>query len=79
MRCCTVGYRYNGRVLPADRTLTVVGEATDAMGKVAIRSGGSKKLWTSTRSREDLVASTRKAITVLLVLAGCSARAAWRC
>lgn len=57
----TIGYEYKEKILPMDRRLTVIGEANDKMGELAVRKSKDQKLTISTRSREEMVESAKKA------------------
>ena len=62
-----VGYHYSEKIIPLDRKLTVVGEASDKMEQVAIRKGDDQLL-ISTRSREEIVTSGRKSAKFLAIV-----------
>ena len=65
----TVGYRYEEWLLPVDRPIFVLGEASDAQGELVIRKPGAKgtSFLVSTRSEESLIQSADKAARWLVV------------
>ncbi len=63
-----VGYRYDEKIIPVDRKLTVVGEVSDKMEQVALRKGEDRMV-ISTRTREEIVGSGRKSAKFLSILA----------
>lgn len=62
----TLGYKYEERIFPLDRPVTVIGEVSDQMGEVALAKGAGK-LIVSTRTREELVGSAKKAARLFLI------------
>ena len=64
----TIGYRYQERVVPVDRPVFVLGEASDATGTLTIGAPAAKNppFLVSTRSEEELTRSAQKAARWLL-------------
>ena len=64
----TIGYRYQERVVPVDRPIFVLGEASDASGQLMIGRPAAKAppFLVSTRSEEELTRSALKAWRWLL-------------
>jgi hypothetical protein len=63
----TLGYKLEEQVFPLDRSVTVIGQVSDAMGEVAVSRGGGP-LIVSTRTREELLKGARATARLLLVL-----------
>jgi hypothetical protein len=66
----TLGYRYEEDILPLGRDMYILGEAVDAGGELALQRPDDKKkrFIISCKSEEELVRSTGKAITALLII-----------
>lgn len=60
----TLGYRFTEEVFPLDRQVTVIAEASDADGRLALRKGDMSFV-VSTRSRQELVGSAQTQAKVL--------------
>lgn len=56
----TIGYEYKEHIMPVGKRVTVIGEVTDKMGQIALRTGDKMKLSISTKSREEQLESARK-------------------
>ncbi len=65
----TIGYNYEESVIPLDRELYVIGEASDAGGALHIKkpSEKGKKFIVSTKSEEDLQRSIQGGMTATLI------------
>lgn len=65
----TLGYRFRESLLPLDRRVYVLGEASDFAGELSIRKSGDKgrRFIISLKSEDELVRSTRSTIQWLLV------------
>jgi len=64
----TLGYRFREKLLPLDRRVYVLGEASDASGELAIRAPREKgkRFIISLKSEEELIRSSRSTVRWLL-------------
>lgn len=65
----TLGYHYREEILPVDRPLTVVGEVSDAEGRLVAGKGGPVFL-VSTRTKREIIGSAEKTARITSVLSG---------
>ncbi|RPJ07523.1 MAG: E3 ubiquitin ligase, partial [Spirochaetaceae bacterium] len=65
----TLGYRYEEDVIPLEKNLYVMGEASDSQGELAIQKPSDKKnrFLISVKSEEELIRSSTSTMTGLLV------------
>lgn len=55
----TLGFKYHEQILPADRAMTVVAQASDARGGLALGRGGPKFI-VSLRTKKEMIGSANK-------------------
>jgi len=67
----TLGYRYEEHIIPVGKPVYILGEASDASGKLTIikPTEKSKKLLISVKSEEELMKSVSTTKLVLLIIA----------
>jgi len=61
----TLGFRYEERIMPVAVRVTIVGQVSDADGRLAVRKGGEQFIVT-TRTKEEMVAAVKKRAALLL-------------
>ena len=65
----TLGYKYQEHILPIDRHLTVVGQASNQQGTLMIGRGGAAFI-VSLRSRAEMLGSAKKRADLTAALSG---------
>ena len=65
----TLGYHYSEHVLPANQTLTVVAEVSDATGALVLGKGGPVFI-ISTRTKKEIIGSAEKMARITAAASG---------